>query len=577
MAFTLQDAAIAASIICLAGWLAYRALLPKPIPGIPYDEKSARRILGDIPDAMKHRAETKELLSFLSKRIKELDSPIIQLSMRPFGGRPWVIINDGREAQDILVRRGREFDRSDFFRMVFEQLFPKNQGVMYTNDEWRHNRRLMADAMSPNFLNNTAAHKIHENTLDLIELWQHRMRLAKGRPFEVMADVTYTTVDTIWAACFGHRIGAAQSQSDFLSKVSSIELPSSTDEIAAIPDGPLPEVYVALKDLADSAQIPMNSMFGQKAHWFALNFYPSLRRALVIRDKLVYSKLDEAWKTFDGGRSDAEIKCVVDLVVQRETNLAKKENRPVERNSRNLFDEVAGFLNAGQDTTSSTLSWGMKYLTKHQDVQNKVRDALKTTFEEAAKSGRQLEAEEIAKAKCPYLDAFVEEVLRHSGINPANMRVALQDAQLLGHVIPKGTDVFMMTSGPSYHEPPMPLDEKLRSGSSREQKGDSERFEWKKPSDLDEFKPERWLVPNDKGGLDHNSRAAPMQIFGLGIRGCYGKRLAYLEMRVIYALVLWNFELLPIADSIGDFKGTDVMSHQPQHVRIRLAPVQRVL
>ncbi|KXT04464.1 hypothetical protein AC578_8648 [Pseudocercospora eumusae] len=78
-------------------------------------------------------------------------------------------------------------------------------------------------------------------------------------------------------------------------------------------------------------------------------------------------------------------------------------------------------------------------------------------------------------------------------------------------------------------------------------------------------------------GFDHNSRAAPMRIFGLGIRGCYGKRLAYLEMRVVYALVLWRFELLPIADSIGDFKGTDVMSHQPQHARIRLSPAQRGL
>ena len=69
----------------------------------------------------------------------------------------------------------------------------------------------------------------------------------------------------------------------------------------------------------------------------------------------------------------------------------------------------------------------------------------------------------------------------------------------------------------------MQLDETLRSISSREQKGDSERFEWKNTSDLDEFKPERWLVPNETGGMDHNSRAAPMQIFGLGIRGCYGR------------------------------------------------------
>lgn len=30
--------------------LIYRALLPKPIPGIPHNKISARRILGDAPD-----------------------------------------------------------------------------------------------------------------------------------------------------------------------------------------------------------------------------------------------------------------------------------------------------------------------------------------------------------------------------------------------------------------------------------------------------------------------------------------------------------------------------------------------
>jgi len=36
-------------IFTLCFWL-YRQLLPKPIPGIPYNKRSAKRILGDIPD-----------------------------------------------------------------------------------------------------------------------------------------------------------------------------------------------------------------------------------------------------------------------------------------------------------------------------------------------------------------------------------------------------------------------------------------------------------------------------------------------------------------------------------------------
>ena len=41
---------LAALVLVSVTVLAYRALLPQPIPGIPYKKKSARRILGDAPD-----------------------------------------------------------------------------------------------------------------------------------------------------------------------------------------------------------------------------------------------------------------------------------------------------------------------------------------------------------------------------------------------------------------------------------------------------------------------------------------------------------------------------------------------
>lgn len=41
---------VAVSLALAAFVLLYRALLPKPIPGIPHNKVSARRILGDAPD-----------------------------------------------------------------------------------------------------------------------------------------------------------------------------------------------------------------------------------------------------------------------------------------------------------------------------------------------------------------------------------------------------------------------------------------------------------------------------------------------------------------------------------------------
>ena len=84
------------TVLLVASFAAYRYMLPTPIPGIPYNRASASRLFGDVPDALKHFAETSEMGSFLDQRCKELNSPIVQLFMRPFR-KPWVVIADDNE------------------------------------------------------------------------------------------------------------------------------------------------------------------------------------------------------------------------------------------------------------------------------------------------------------------------------------------------------------------------------------------------------------------------------------------------------------------------------------------------
>lgn len=57
--------------------------------------------------------------------------------------------------------------------------------------------------------------------------------------------------------------------------------------------------------------------------------------------------------------------------------------------------------------------------------------------------------------------------------------------------------------------------------------------------DPDSFIPERWL-PNT--GFDTDVKEA-MQAWSVGPRNCIGKNLAYLELRLIFASVIWNFDL----------------------------------
>lgn len=59
---------------------------------------------------------------------------------------------------------------------------------------------------------------------------------------------------------------------------------------------------------------------------------------------------------------------------------------------------------------------------------------------------------------------------------------------------------------------------------------------WTRPY---EFLPERWLHPEDFPG-DKRDASQP---FSLGPRGCIGKNLSHIEMRLVVCHLLWEFDI----------------------------------
>lgn len=93
MATTIPTAAYVTAIILAFIYVIYRWSLPSILPGnIPYDEKSAKRPFGDIPDVMGYT----EPMSFFLDRCHQLNAPIFQVFVEPFG-RPLLVIADARE------------------------------------------------------------------------------------------------------------------------------------------------------------------------------------------------------------------------------------------------------------------------------------------------------------------------------------------------------------------------------------------------------------------------------------------------------------------------------------------------
>jgi cytochrome P450 len=221
------------------------------------------------------------------------------------------------------------------------------------------------------------------------------------------------------------------------------------------------------------------------------------------------------------------------------------------------------------------LSWAAKWLSDTPIIQSRFRSALQQAFPAAKEERRAPTATEITSAHSPYIDAVIEEAIRTSLTAPGISRSALVDTTLLGHRIPKGTVIFMMNNGPDYKSPGLPIAEELRSESCRAVEKDKRVGSWSgDAAQMSAFTPERWLVKDAEGKDKFEPTAGPTLSFGLGPRGCFGRRLAYLELRIMLVMLFWTFEFKQVPAELNSFAQIDKLTSKPKHVYIRLEKVE---
>lgn len=151
--------AISVSVIVVLVFNIYflrRWALPKPLPGIPYNEESANRIFGDIPLLLK----AQRYLWFGQMALKH-KSPVFQVFRWPFS-KPLVVVADFRETLDICLRRTSEFDVGPNTTEHFRQVIPGHHLTMASSDtRFKHNKMLVRDLMTPTFLNTVSMRRCY--------------------------------------------------------------------------------------------------------------------------------------------------------------------------------------------------------------------------------------------------------------------------------------------------------------------------------------------------------------------------------------------------------------------------------
>lgn len=179
---------------------------------------------------------------------------------------------------------------------------------------------------------------------------------------------------------------------------------------------------------------------------------PYMRRAYKIKDSHIATETDEFLELINAGHDRP--RSALHSVLLRDRDIAARGGRQPNCRSRAFADELFGFMTAGYDTSTTTVSWGVKILTDNLASHTRPREELRQALTDAARETLTPTYAELDAAfrRLPYLEAVVEEAQRHANTITFSVRQAKVDTTLLGRRIPKGTEAFMPANGAGYRE-----------------------------------------------------------------------------------------------------------------------------
>lgn len=487
---------------------------------------------------------------------------------------PWIVVTDPLESQDILLRRTKDFDRARYFGDVISGVLPEQHIQFQSGDaRFRNNRALINHLMAPTFVSQVSAPEVYKSVCTLMKLWQAKCDVAGGRPWSPHGDITFWALDSIFASSFG----LLEADSNTVRRLEAVQraaapaLPDDVDEPVAFPEGHIPNVFRAVLTLSDSLTQTQLSPAPRLTAWL-MHKLPYLRRATATKDAWLGARIDEAVALIEADVDSDRPRSALHSVLLRERDTAQREGRAPAYHKRAIADEFVGFMMAGHDTTATTVAWGVKLLTDHPAAQARLREELRAALPDAARGRRAPTYDELMRANVPYLDAMVNEVLRKANTIDFVVRVALRDTVVLGHHIPRGTDIFLMANGAGYIAPALPLDDASRSPGARRTESNARALagDWS-DADIASFRPERWLRTDpDTGAESFDPMAGPTLAFGLGPRGCFGRRLAVQSLRITFAMMVWHFKLRPTPAELSGYDAVQRFAREPTQCFVRL-------
>ncbi|KAF8816039.1 putative cytochrome P450 monooxygenase [Phlegmacium glaucopus] len=247
----------------------------------------------------------------------------------------------------------------------------------------------------------------------------------------------------------------------------------------------------------------------------------------LVRNGLYDSLLDQCDQAIKMGRSTG---CYIEKVLDRQEELGLSR--------RDISSLGASLMDAGAETSASFLQAFVLSLLSYPECQQRIQTEIDTIIG----SGRMPNLTDYETL--PYLQAFVNEIHRFRPLMPLALpHMATEDIPYMGHVIPKGSMLFMNTWS-IMHDPDL--------------------FE-----EPETFRPERFL--ESRFGTKPGAEVMDFRDnfgFGAGRRICPGERMGRRTTALNAMNLVWAFEFSPLNAS----EPFDLATNRYLEPGIELAP-----
>ncbi|KAK2406627.1 cytochrome P450 704C1 [Trifolium repens] len=261
-----------------------------------------------------------------------------------------------------------------------------------------------------------------------------------------------------------------------------------------------------------------------------------LDKSIKIIDDFTYSVIRTRKAEIEDAKKNGQLNKIKNDILSRFIELGEDN-----ASDKSLRDVVLNFVIAGRDTTATTLSWAIYMVMTHSHVAEKLYLELKTFEENQAKE------ENVTLPQCDdnddhelfnqrvvqfskllnkdslerlhYLHAVITETLRLYPAVPQDPKGVMED-----DVLPDGTKI---KAGGMVTYVPYSMGRMV--------------YNW--GPNASSFVPERWF----KDGVLKNESPFKFTAFQAGPRICLGKDSAYLQMRMVLAILcrFYKFNLVP--------------------------------